>query len=92
VVTPLKPALRSKTQFPNRYTAFEAVQTTTPAVYTPTLTNIFDHIKDEGSSSPDDQEGEEVEVECVIGQGEFSNGITKRDRNKIVRQIRKVVI
>jgi hypothetical protein len=92
VVTPLKPALRSKTQFLNRYVAFKVVQTTTPVVHTLTLTNIFDHLDDEGNSSPDDQEGEEVEVERGIRQREFSNSITKRDRNKIVHQIRKVAI
>src|SRR6266536_6703305 len=75
----LKPAIRSKTRFPNQYAAFEAVET-----------EPEDPQDDEANSSSDDQETSKIERN--IDQGEFPEGIAKRNRNRITRQIRKVAI
>src|SRR6266536_1252860 len=75
----LKPTIRSKTRFLNRYAAFEAVET-----------EPEDPQDDEANSSSDDQETSKIEQN--IDQGEFPEGIAKRDRNRIARQIRKVAI
>jgi hypothetical protein len=85
----LKPAIRSKTRFPNKYAAFEAAEEDESVKES---NNIFDNLDDEGDSSAEEDEEEHpyVEVERGIDRGHFPQNISKRDRNAIFRRVRKV--
>ena len=85
----LKPAIRSKTRFPNKYAAFEAAEEDESVKES---NNIFDNLDDEGNSSAkeDEEEHPYVEVERGIDRGHFLQNISKRDRNAIFRRVRKV--
>ena len=87
----LKSAMRSKTRFPNRYAAFEAVEEEQPL---PASNNIYDNLDDEGisSASEDEEEHPYAEVERGIDRGHFPQNINKRDRNAVFRRVRKVQI
>jgi hypothetical protein len=87
----LKSAMRSKTRFPNRYAAFEAVEEEQPL---PASNNIYDNLNDEGisSASEDEEEHPYAEVERGIDRGHFPQNINKRDRNAVFRRVRKVQI
>src|SRR5258708_26668609 len=90
-VDKLKSAMRSKTRFPNRYAAFEAVEEEQPP---PASNNIYDNLDDEGisSASQDEEEHPYAEVERGIDRGHFPQNINKRDRNAVFRRVRKVQI